>query len=138
MVIPAGMPLICCIGTVGKFGYSDKSCSANQQINAIAFGRRINRFGLYVSAVLLQEYIRLANKNVIPILSASSQGYIAFQFQQSKNKNRLFLILTVKSQNLIDTLVAQGQKSIALLKEYRTALISEAVIGKIDIRGDVA
>ncbi len=35
----------------------------------------------------------------------------------------------------IDTLVAEAQRAIALLKERRTALISAAVTGKIDVRG---
>lgn len=38
----------------------------------------------------------------------------------------------------IDTLKAKVQKAIGLLKEYRTALISAAVTGKIDVRGEVA
>ncbi len=38
----------------------------------------------------------------------------------------------------IDALKAKIQKAIELLKEYRTALISAAVTGKIDVRGEVA
>ena len=34
----------------------------------------------------------------------------------------------------IDALVAKTEKSIELLREYRTALISAAVTGKIDVR----
>jgi type I restriction enzyme S subunit len=37
----------------------------------------------------------------------------------------------------IDTLIEKVQKSIELLKEYRTAIISAAVTGKIDVRGTV-
>ena len=37
----------------------------------------------------------------------------------------------------IDTLKTKVQKAIDLLKEYRTALISAAVTGKIDVRGEV-
>ncbi len=36
----------------------------------------------------------------------------------------------------IDALVAKVREAIALLKEYRTALISAAVTGKIDVRGE--
>ncbi|MGH2388149.1 MAG: hypothetical protein ACRDIE_08075, partial [Chloroflexota bacterium] len=35
----------------------------------------------------------------------------------------------------IDTLVAEAETAIALLQERRTALISAAVTGKIDVRG---
>ena len=34
----------------------------------------------------------------------------------------------------IDSLVADAEKAIALLRESRTALISDAVTGKIDVR----
>ena len=38
----------------------------------------------------------------------------------------------------IDALVAKVRDAIARLKELRTALISAAVTGKIDVRGEVA
>jgi len=38
----------------------------------------------------------------------------------------------------IDALVAKVREAIALLKECRTALISAAVTGKIDVREEVA
>ncbi len=38
----------------------------------------------------------------------------------------------------IDTLIAKVREGIGLLKEYRTALISAAVTGKIDLRESVA
>lgn len=38
----------------------------------------------------------------------------------------------------IDTLIEKVRKSINLLREYRTTLISVAVTGKIDIRKEVA
>lgn len=38
----------------------------------------------------------------------------------------------------IDTLIEKIRKSIDLLREYRTALITAAVTGKIDVRGEVA
>ena len=36
----------------------------------------------------------------------------------------------------IDTQIVREQKSIELLKEFRTALISEVVTGKIDVRNE--
>ena len=38
----------------------------------------------------------------------------------------------------IDALIEKIKKSIDLLREYRTALISAAVTGKIDVRKEVA
>lgn len=41
-----------------------------------------------------------------------------------------------KSELKIDTLIEKAQKAIELMKERRTALISAAVTGKIDVRGN--
>jgi type I restriction enzyme S subunit len=37
----------------------------------------------------------------------------------------------------IDALISKFKRQIELLKEYRTALISEAVTGKIDVRNPI-
>ena len=42
-----------------------------------------------------------------------------------------------KKLNQIDGQVTREERSIELLKEYRTALISEAVTGRIDVRGEL-
>lgn len=52
--------------------------------------------------------------------------------------NEQVTILTVlkKKTGRIDTLIAKAEQAIALQKEHRTALISAAVTGKIDVRGE--
>ena len=37
----------------------------------------------------------------------------------------------------IDAIISKFKRQIELLKEYRTALISEAVTGKIDLRNEI-
>jgi restriction endonuclease S subunit len=49
------------------------------------------------------------------------------------------LIAQLSSERLrIDSLVARVKDHIRLLREYRSALISAAVTGKIDVRDEVA
>jgi type I restriction enzyme S subunit len=43
-----------------------------------------------------------------------------------------------KETNRIDSMITKILGSIEMLREYRTALISAAVTGKIDVRGEVA
>ena len=43
-----------------------------------------------------------------------------------------------KETAAIDTLMAKVQQAIGHLREFRTALISAAVTGKIDVRGQAA
>jgi len=49
-------------------------------------------------------------------------------------QDRIVLLLDRETQR-VDTMVEKVRRSIELLKEYRTALISAAVTGKIDVRG---
>ena len=69
-----------------------------------------------------------------------------FRFNTDDLKNIFISIPNVSEQKQIadyldkktaqiDTLVDKAKKSIELLKEKRTALISAAVTGKIDVRG---
>jgi len=59
----------------------------------------------------------------IPVPSSIEQDMI-YRFLQTE---------TIK----IDSLIEKQQKQISLLKEYRTALISDVVTGKIDVRGEI-
>jgi type I restriction enzyme S subunit len=49
-------------------------------------------------------------------------------------QNRIVAFVDRETQR-IDAMVEKVRRSIELLKEYRTALISAAVTGKIDVRG---
>ena len=72
-------------------------------------------------------------------------GLKVFRFNIDDLKNIFISIPSIKEQNSIvsyldtkthkiDTLVEKAKQSIKLLKERRTALISAAVTGKIDVR----
>ncbi len=78
-------------------------------------------------------------------------AYGAAQQQLSQEvliSNQVLAVLSVKEQHAIadfldretakiDVLIAKIKKAIKLLKEYRTALVSAAVTGKIDVREEV-
>lgn len=50
------------------------------------------------------------------------------------NEQKATLQYIWQLQDKIDTLIAKARRTIDLLKERRTALISAAVTGKIDVR----
>jgi type I restriction enzyme S subunit len=54
-----------------------------------------------------------------------------------KKEQEAIATLLDKKTAQLDEQVTRAQKSIELLKEYRTSLISEAVTGKIDVRDEV-
>lgn len=75
------------------------------------YARGVTRFGLGFDAF---------NSTVIPFIPLSEQKAIASYLDRETAQ--------------IDTLIEKIKQSIELLKEYRTALIYDAVTGKIDVR----
>ena len=66
-------------------------------------------------------------------------------FNQTQTKNIIITVPPIEEQNQIvgfiknqteriQTISAKTQQEIELLKEYKTALISEVVTGKVDVR----
>lgn len=53
-----------------------------------------------------------------------------------KEEQELLVSSIERSTSKIDTIIAEVENSIALALEHRTALISAAVTGKIDVRND--
>ena len=59
----------------------------------------------------------------------------ALPSQSTKNKTKLSIHLDETSCRRLTQLLAEAERAIELLQERRTALISAAVTGKIDVRG---
>jgi len=58
-------------------------------------------------------------------------------FLPSNSEQKIIVAHIEKETKRIDTIINKCEKEIELLQEYRTALISEAVTGKIDVREEV-
>jgi type I restriction enzyme S subunit len=127
-IIPPYSPLVCCIGNIGKFGFTDKSCSTNQQINAIVFDHNlvIPRYGIYLVATLKQEQEKYSNKTVVTILNSSNQGNILVNIPSLETQQKISNFLDTKISQL-DSLISKKQELIKKLKEKRIALITKAV-----------
>ncbi|MBU0571501.1 MAG: restriction endonuclease subunit S [Candidatus Omnitrophica bacterium] len=130
--IPRRMPLVCCIGDVGKFGFAEEKVATNQQINAIVFRKDINiKFGLYLTAISSSEWKSLSNTNVIPILNSSRQGLIVYAIPSREEQDSIVFFLDRKTLQ-IDELIYKKERMIELLKEERTAIINHAVTKGLD------
>ena len=92
------------------------------------------RFGYFLLKVLDIKY--LSEGTAVGTLNRNNihNLYIALPNMTEQNSIADFLD---NETGKIDNLVNKVQKSIELLKEYRTAIISSAVTGKIDVRGIV-
>jgi type I restriction enzyme S subunit len=72
-----------------------------------------------------------------PQFNVSHAVEFVFPVPPLEEQKTIALSLT-KLQTEIDSVLDRIEQQIALLKEYRTALISAAVSGKIDVRGEAA
>jgi type I restriction enzyme S subunit len=121
--------------TVGKTAIAQYECTSNQQINAIEVNAKIRpKFLAYILAAFTDILRMLASSSTLPILNQAKMKSIDVTCPDLKTQDTIIAFIediVCKS----DILTAEAQRSIALLQERRTALISAAVTGKIDVRG---
>lgn len=134
-VFPEKSVYLVCIGaTLGKVGICNEVGTSNQQINIIVFDKEktIPEFGYYYILGNKEMILNEADYTTLPI------------FNQSKTKNLLIALPHYNEQqsivhhietecSRIDTKIERTQRLIELLAEYRTALISEVVTGKVKV-----
>ena len=123
--------------TLGKVGFSKEQASANQQINVITFFDKVFDpiFGYYY-IVGNKEMITLqADYTTLPILNQSKTKDLLISFPPIQEQQSI--VRHIESEcSKIDFKKARTKELIELLTEYRTALISEAVTGKIKVTED--
>lgn len=74
-----------------------------------------------------------AKPGAVPSFSEGDQGELHISLPPKKLQNAIVIHLD-RATSRIDTLIAKTERSIELLREHRTALITAAVTGKIDLR----
>ena len=124
-VVPAQSSLICCIGTIGKTGYSLKPVTTNQQITAATFNLS-PKYYFYVLLAARAELEQMATGNVVQILNTERLGRLYVPFITENEALKIANFLNHETAK-IDTLIAKQEKLIELLKEKRQAVISHAV-----------
>ena len=72
-----------------------------------------------------------------PAINASQMSCFPIAYPDAEEQRAIAALLDRETAS-IDALVANIRDAIARLKEFRTALISAAVTGKIDVRGEGA
>ena len=137
-IFPANSVLVVSIGaTLGKVGFTKQPSSANQQINAITPNHRIDGYYLAYSLVTKTDVMRfLSNASTIGIMNQEKTKDIIVVVPPLNEQIEISNFLDQETAK-IDNLIQQAQKATTLLQERRTALISAAVTGKIDVRGFV-
>ena len=133
-MFPANSILLIGIGaTVGKVGLALEDCSSNQQLNAIILKNEYNpTFYLYFLSAIKDIIVMEASSATLPIFNQTQTKNIITPVPPTKEQ---FAISNyIKNQEIrIESIISKSQQEIELLKEYKTALISEVVTGKVDV-----
>jgi type I restriction enzyme, S subunit len=125
-------------GTIGKIGICFDESSCNQQINALIFNNLIEPlYAYYFLKTQKHQIDLLADFTTLPILNQSKTKDIIFVYPK-KDEQQQIVSHIEKETTIIKTTISKIEKELALTEEYKTALIAEAVTGKIDVRNFVA
>ncbi len=120
-------------GTIDKPLYIDKAFwTVDTMYYTEVFDCIIEKY-LYYFALTIQ-FNRYATNTALPSMTQEHLGNYSFSLSFNLSEQKLIINSIEKSLIKIDALTEKQLKQIELLKERRTALISAAVTGKIDLR----
>jgi restriction endonuclease S subunit len=136
-LFPSNSILLIGIGaTVGKVGLSTEPCSSNQQINAIILKEFYNaRFYLYFLSTIKEIIVMEASSATLPIFNQTQTKNISVSVPPIEEQNKIVDFIEIQMER-VQTIIEKSKHEIELLKEYKTALISEVVTGKVDVRNE--
>jgi type I restriction enzyme S subunit len=135
---PANSILVVGIGaTLGKVGYCESEFSANQQINIIIPKETMKcRYLTYFLSVMREVMKIISNATTLGIMNQDKTKLIPCLVPNSDEQDAIVRFLDNEISQ-IDSLKENIQRAIEKLEEYRSSLITNAVTGKIDVRGVV-
>ncbi|NKR65299.1 hypothetical protein GS486_18180 [Rhodococcus hoagii] len=119
--------------TLGKVGYVDVDSSSNQQITAVV-GADCPRYTYFALVASYERIWASSMGNTLPIISAGRLGTVRIPVPPTNEQASIAHYLDTRCAQ-IDSLIAKSIEMIETLREYRSALITDAVTGKIDVRG---
>jgi len=134
-IYQGGSVLVIGIGaTLGKVGYCLANFSSNQQINIITPNKKmLGMFMMHSLTVQAEQMKQLSNASTIGIMNQEKTKLIKTAVAPLSEQKEIIDHLTRESEKF-NYLLEKAGRQVELLKERRTALISAAVTGKIDVR----
>lgn len=124
--------------TLGKVAFVAHEFSCNQQINIITPSKTVDHKYLTYSLLNQVEQMKQSsNASTIGIMNQEKTKQIWIAFPPKDEQIKIVSVLSQKEIEF-DELLKKSEYQILFLQERRTALISAAVTGKIDVRDWVA
>lgn len=123
-----GSTLVCCIGSIGKYGVAVQDVAYNQQINAVTFKKDeiVDRYGMYLISISESQHWLYSNGNVLKILNNEGQGKIVFAYPSKAEQQKIADFLDEKVGE-IDSVIVKTKETIEDYKRYKQAIITETV-----------
>lgn len=119
---------------VGLSSITTKPMCVSQHIIAWVCGPRVsNHYLLHVIYAMNAEIYRITAGSTIPTIGMPDVKRMTMPLPPIDEQSAIVDFL-VSERERFATLIAQAERAIELLQERRTALISAAVTGKIDVR----
>ena len=134
-VIPAGSVVYAKIGAallLNRRRITSIQCCIDNNMTAYVPRTHIVLSAWAFYCTLILDFGKFANPGAIPSLSESDQAVLPILLP-SKVEQRAIVAYLDRETRKIDSLVAKIETAIERLQEYRTALITAAVTGKIDV-----
>ena len=134
-IYPKGTILIAMYGaTIGRLGILGESATTNQACCALSNSNYLfNMYLFYWLISFRQEIIQLSSGGGQPNINQEKVAALKISTPTLEEQKEIISFLDQETLKLRQLMV-KANKVIELLKERRTALISAAVTGKIDVR----
>ncbi len=120
--------------TIGKVGVTTKEASCNQQINAIICNEKLNPlYAVYYLHSIKEFIVKCGKYTTLPIINQDETKELVFTVPPVEEQKMITQSL-LHEEEQINTQQNRINVVIKKLQEYRSALITNAVTGKIDVR----
>jgi len=134
-VLPAGTLLYSMYASLGSVSILEIDATVNQAIIGIRLRSSVlnTEFALYYLETLRPHVIRLASTSTQANLNAEKVRSLPVLVPTLTEQVAIVRYLDDATANT-DSAIAHARREIDLLREYRTRLIADVVIGKLDVR----
>lgn len=120
--------------TIGKVGVTTGLSSCNQQINAIVCNERLHHlFAAYFLQAIKEYIVKCGKYTTLPIINQDETKALCFTLPPVDEQVEISEYL-LREEQLLEQQAKKISQVIAKLQEYRSALITNAVTGKVDVR----
>lgn len=137
-VLSSGAVIASCVGNFGAASINTVDVVINQQLQAFIPTDEVHPEFLRLSVVQAKSYFeRIGTAATLVYVNQQGFGNMPLALPSLSEQTQIVDSI-VELSGQIDDLIWEATRAVDLLRERRTALISAAITGKIDVRGLVA